>query len=96
MPAAALAVGPRRGGLSRTSPEPTEAVDLASHTRGGFIRSLTGQLALDGPASTGRDGHATIDTPGTQGVVGFTHGEDPERSTDVEHPAPTRPTPPCW
>ena len=44
VPAAALAVG--RVAVDFTEqPEPTEAVDVASHTRCGLIRSLTGQLA---------------------------------------------------
>ena len=49
---------------------PTARPDLSPWKRGGLIRSATGQLAWQ----SGRKGWFSIDTPGTQGVVGFASG----------------------
>ena len=73
VPAAALAVG--RVAVDFTdAPTPTPSVDVEAHRSGGLLRSLTGQLAWSA-GEHGRDGYAIIDTPGTQGVVGFTRGQ---------------------
>ena len=49
---------------------PTEAFDLSPFRDGDRIRSATGQLAWT-KGQNPQDGHITIDTPGTQAVVGF-------------------------
>ena len=58
------------------SPEPTEAVDPSAHTEDGALVSTTGQLAWKAAGDRPHTGHALIDTPGTQAVVGFGGGLD--------------------
>ena len=87
VPHEALAVGRVAVEFSEGA-APTEAVDVEEHADGGVLRSLTGQLAWR-PGEHGRDGHATIDTPGTQGVVGFTRGEEVELGgVSIQTPTP--------
>jgi hypothetical protein len=52
---------------------PTPGFDITRYVRDGLYSSTTGQLAWR--AGKDRlDGHITIDTPGTKGVVGFAKG----------------------
>lgn len=68
-PAASLTVG--RGVVEFTDRfESTPRVDMSPYTRGDRVRSATGQLAWK-PGDSQRDGYFTIDTPGTQALVGF-------------------------
>lgn len=71
-PAATLAVG-RSVVRFTDEPRPTEQIDMADHTQDGVIRSATGQLSWR-PGASSRDGYFTIDSPGTQAVVGFADG----------------------
>lgn len=72
-PSAALAAS---RGLVRFTDEfqPTEAFDLSPHLQDGAVHADTGQLVWR-PGENSRDGHFTIDTPGTQAVVGFAKGQ---------------------
>ena len=74
-PAAALAAA--RGVVSFTdTAQPTEKFDLAAYTTpDGDIVSTTKQL-LWHPGENSQDGFITIDTPGTQAVVGFAKDEE--------------------
>lgn len=68
-PAAVLAVG--RAVVRFTDQfVPTPAVQLGEFIRDGVFRSMTGQLAWT-PGTNNHDGHITINTPGTQALVGF-------------------------
>lgn len=71
-PAAALAAA--RGVVRFTDGfEPTEKFDLAAHTNAGKVMSATGELAWK-PGERMRDGYFTVNTAGTQAVVGFGEG----------------------
>lgn len=72
VPAASLAVG-RSVARFVDSPQPTQRIDLRPHIRDDAFVSSTGQLAWR-LGRNPRDGHVTIDTPGTQAVVGFASG----------------------
>jgi len=68
-----LAVGRMVVKLNDT-PVPTEAVDAQQFMRDGKFISSTGELEWK-PGEIPRDGHVTVNTPGTQAVCGFTKGE---------------------
>ncbi len=74
-PAAALAAA--RGVVDFTDTfEPTEKFDLAAYTDDdGTITSATKQLQWH-PGDASQDGNFTIDTPGTQAVVGFAKDQE--------------------
>ncbi len=72
VPAAALAVG--RCVVTFTKHfKPTPAVSLQAYRRKHLLRSSTGQLAWQA-GSLPQSGFITINTPGTQAVVGFAAG----------------------
>jgi hypothetical protein len=73
IPAATLAIG--RSVVTFTDrPTPTVAADLTPYQDGDMIRSSTGELAWR-PGKSPRDGYVTINTPGTQAVIGFADGK---------------------
>ncbi|MDA8375932.1 MAG: hypothetical protein M0Z50_02450 [Planctomycetia bacterium] len=73
VPTAALAVG--RCTVDFTpSYQPTPTVNLAPYRRDGMLHSANGVLAWQ-PGTSSRSGFITINTPGTQAVVGFAGGQ---------------------
>jgi len=72
VPAAALAAA-RVAVRFADDAEPAPTVPLDRYQRDGAIHAATGQLAWT-PGEGPRDGHVTLDTPGTQAVVGFARG----------------------
>jgi hypothetical protein len=69
VPASTLAIG--RSVVRYTDAfQPTDTVDISDYIEDDMIRSATSQLAWK-PGEGARDGFFTIDTPGTQAVVGF-------------------------
>ncbi|MFA7237295.1 MAG: hypothetical protein WC058_10565 [Phycisphaeraceae bacterium] len=73
LPVATLAIG--KGVVAFTpADEPTTAVQLTDYIHDGLVRSADGRLAWQAGRSP-RDGYITINTPGTQAVVGFTDGK---------------------
>ncbi|MGQ9574837.1 MAG: hypothetical protein ACUVUC_05930 [Thermoguttaceae bacterium] len=54
--------------------ETSPAFDLSRFEQDGFLVASTGQLCWR-PGRTRLDGFLTLDTPGTQAVVGFAHGQ---------------------
>jgi len=73
LPAQLMAVG-RLVVKLNDEPVPTEPVDAAQFLKDGKYVSSTGELSWR-PGDKPRDGHITINTPGTQAVCGFTKGE---------------------
>jgi hypothetical protein len=73
VPAAALAVGRLTVEFTETFRE-TPPFNLADHTRDTGIQSLTGELNWK-PGEGPRSGWFSIDSPGTQAVVGFSGGQ---------------------
>ncbi len=73
IPAASLAVGRSVVALTPAF-EPTATANLSPYIHDGLVRSVDGQLAWQA-GRTPRDGYITIDTPGTQAVVGFADGK---------------------
>ncbi len=73
VPQSALAVGRVLVDFTE-SPEPFEPVNLEPYREGETLVSTTGQLRWTASGAE-RDGHVTINTPGTKGVVGFTGDE---------------------
>lgn len=73
IPAATLAIG--RSVVAFTPAEqPTPTVSLASYLNDGLLRSADGQLAWRAGKNP-RDGYVTIDTAGTQALIGFAAGK---------------------
>ncbi len=58
-------------------PTPTPEFDLEKHTENGTLVSSTGQLRWTPMGAPGYDGQGyfTVDTPGTQAVVGYAQGK---------------------
>ncbi len=73
VPAAALAVA-RCGVQFTDSYRQTPKFDVTKFLHGGCYQSSTGQLQWK-PGSARLDGFFTINTPGTQGLVGFAQGQ---------------------
>lgn len=53
---------------------PTRPFDVSRHVRGGSVVSSTGQLAWR-PGTSPQSGWFTVNTPGTQALIGFAHGQ---------------------
>ncbi|MDQ3815673.1 MAG: beta-galactosidase, partial [Armatimonadota bacterium] len=71
VPAEALAAG--RCLVNFTDkPQPSTFPDMSQYRKGKVIQSNTGQLQWD----TTDQGHFTINTPGTKGVIGFAEGQE--------------------
>lgn len=70
-PLEAMAIG--KVGITFTDKEPAEVVsDLAQYIKGNEVLSNTGQLMWD------KSGYFTVNTKGTQGLVGFAEGKKVE------------------
>ena len=70
VPAESLAAGQRPWSHSSNKTTPSTLPEMAKYKQGTVITSATGQLKWD----TAGGGLVTIDTPGTQGYVGFAQG----------------------